>query len=562
MDELKKRRKSNRLRLYKIANAAREAKKLHTEIDDYLISSACDDLHNDNMMHLINLRSSLQQCANNSLFREYQTNGALEYIASQTCKHKLCPVCNKERQRVVRSKYYNFFKGGVMHLPSYESKTVTDENGNTVYKTFPEYGPTGRMIKKGVPKRIKTLTGYQDLPTKDYSFFHLTLTVPHNEEGWRGKKFYAKELMKEFNFLRKKKFWKESVFGGEFGVEVTKGANGMHVHIHALVIAYKIDKNRNNLYRNILKHWNMQTATADASRVEFTEADREGIAKALGNKKGYGSANETDKLFIESLDPTGATMISLESLYILSKKKKSSFDRWMPDVQKWKHYVNPEDPESFLSGIMECIKYHFEPIGLKKHAVKLTKTKGVQEIATTDDEGLTIYDYAVLENLKREEYDGIYNFDLINEVLPEIYKQPLYRKFGALHGVDCLNINPTCEDELNEVLENYGREETVNPETLNPDENVKYLVARATAVFVDKEKDYKPTLSEKAKVSYLASDKLVSAMLEMINNQIKEVISRKRKRERVNEMDKEFSENRQNYELLKWSLMQPSEDFE
>ena len=46
-----------------------------------------------------------------------------------------------------------------------------------------------------------------------YDLMHLTLTVPHNSDGWRGKKFYFKEIIQAFNQMRKTEEWNALVFG-------------------------------------------------------------------------------------------------------------------------------------------------------------------------------------------------------------------------------------------------------------------------------------------------------------------------------------------------------------
>ena len=118
-----------------MANNSRKAKNLYSDVNEYLQSTSCGNLPSDQLKHLVNLRANLGKCANHSMFREYSSNGALEYIASQTCKHKLCPICNYERQRNVRLKYRKFFEGGIMELPTYKEVAVLDADGDQVYVT-------------------------------------------------------------------------------------------------------------------------------------------------------------------------------------------------------------------------------------------------------------------------------------------------------------------------------------------------------------------------------------------------------------------------------------------
>lgn len=527
-----KRRTANRMRGYKLAQAARKSKELEQELTTYLTSTACDNLPNEQSIPMINLRASLSRCANHALYRKYSSNGALEFIAAKTCKHKLCPVCNKERARALRTKYWKFFDGGDFLLPKYEKVPVYDKQGNA------------KKDRKTLEiKKKRQVVGHEAHKTKDFNFMHLTLTVPHsNEGGFRGERFYATELMKEFNFMRKKAFWKNQVFGGEFGCEVTRGENGLHVHIHAFLIVHNEFQSRNKLQRCILEAWNRQTASEDSSRKAFTEKDLNGICRSLGYKAGYNNTDWTkhtnDKFLIDNLDSTGATVIGLENLYTTSRKKKAPNDVWLKNKQRWKHYVDSSNPEEFLSGIMECIKYHFEPVGLQKHqGKKYERIKTVEE--KKDEDGQ--YKYVAGLKMEVHDYEGIYDFDLLREILPKIYGKPLYRKFGCLHGVDCLNINSSVEDEMNEEAKDHAREDTINPETLKPEKKCQYIVCRQTAVYYDEKKDLKPVIRGKHKIRYLQSDNMLKAINEMIQLGVKDEIDKRQEyQKKVNKKPKEF----------------------
>lgn len=213
--------------------------------------------------------------------------------------------------------------------------------------------------------------------------------------------------------MRKKPFWKKAVYAGEYTVEFTRNQNGLHIHIHALLLVKKAEQNRNQLYEDILLAWNRQTTWEEAPRKVFSETQKAAIAKALK----WENTNLVDDL----LDPTGSTLCGLESLYVLKDGKK--------------RYVNPENEKEFMAGIMECLKYHFEPC-------KVKKDKETGEI-----------------NLKQgamNQPNGRFDIDLIIEVLPAIYGQRLYAKIGAFYGDARLNMNQT--DSLGKLMQEFKKQ--------------------------------------------------------------------------------------------------------
>lgn len=309
----------------------------------------CKD--NKNLSHkqneeLENFSRKLFQCGGLSLYRE-ESEKDNTYMHSLTCKHKMCFICNSERKRKLRLLYYHFF-------------TVAEPD----------------IMKK-------------------YDFMHLTLTVPHTLEGWKGSKVYNKELLQSFNELRKLFFWKQDVFAGEYSVEVTKNKNGLHVHIHSLLLVEKGLGNRNALYVNILKAWNKLTIWGDAK--EFEEKRIEGIKKSLG------FLGESAISVIDRLNPNGSTLVGLESLYTYQKGKKQ--------------YCTGE-PQSMINGIMETMKYHFEP-------AQLYKDKGAYDVA------------------------------LLAEIVPMMKGERLYGKFGAFYKEKRLNLS-SVEDISFEDLAKLG----------------------------------------------------------------------------------------------------------
>ena len=407
----------NRKRCYRMSRGKRQASLFRDDINDYLGTNP-QEITPEQLEHLLDYRLALSSCCHYSLFREHKSNGAKEFIGAHTCKHKLCPICNAQRSKNMRRKFLAFF----------------DKN----------------------PELLR-----------GYDFMHLTLTVPHQSSGGRFKGFYATELMKTFNHMRKRAFWKRMVYAGEFSVEVTKNDSGLHIHLHALLLVEKSTQNRNELHAQILTHWNKLTAGA-GTRQEITEKEKQAILK--GNKA-------LTKWEVDQLDPTGATFIGLESLYISSKVQKKGY-RHCKHSGLWKKYLSPKDGEVFMAGIMECLKYHFEPIALKE--------------------------------------DGHLNCALAAEILPAIKGQPLYRKFGAFHSgtknahpdAKMLNINSSKDAEIDEeieaILEETGSE-IENPETGTPAEReeYEYFMITMSTVYLDPEQDYKITIANPKKKRYI-----------------------------------------------------------
>ncbi|WP_425420896.1 protein rep [Phaeodactylibacter xiamenensis] len=305
--------------------------------------------------------------------------------------------------------------------------------------------------------RLKYIKFFEKNPDilRNYDFMHLTLTVPHSPEGGRFEGFYSKELMQCYNQMRKRKFWKERVYAGMLSVEVTKNESGLHVHIHSLLLVRKKRQNRNELYREVLLAWNEITGSQVAG-LEISDEVRSSIKEV--NK---GRITDQD---IDQMDASGSTFIGLENLYIITKSGK-------------KRYVKPKDEGLFIAGIMECIKYHFQPIALKK--------------------------------------DGTLDVELLTEILPAIKRQPLHKKFGAFHSgtknahpdAKMLNVNNAKEEDeedLKEMLEETGSE-IKNPVTGEPAsrEDYEYFSTSLSNVFVDRKNNNRIDVVRPDKVRYL-----------------------------------------------------------
>lgn len=385
----------NKLRFIRNKNNKTKGLKIAKAIDDFLTKNI---LTEPQKVAILKYKEDLNKCSVYSLFRVFQKDST--YLHSLTCKHKLCPLCNADRKTRIRGMYRKFF----------------ENNGNLV---------------------------------QDYDFMHLTLTVPHTAQGWKGQKVYNKEILKCFNLLRKYPFWKENVYAGEYTVEFTKMgktlkgydnvediANGLHIHIHALLLVHKkVDSSgkntsRNDLYKNVLKAWNSLTISQGAKRKSFSAVEIAGIKRSLLGKEIYYATGPRIKeltsfadKFVKSLSPQGSTFVNLENLYKLGKDGK-------------KYRCKADNPESFMRGIMECLKYHFEPV--------------------------TIYSN-----------ETGYDVELIMDMLPLLYKQRLYGKFGKFYGDKRLNINFESETGLDEISDSMN-EEILDPDTGTPAQATDY----------------------------------------------------------------------------------------
>lgn len=431
MDDFRARTKWNRNRGNKITTKARQNDDTYTQLHNHILQM---DPESRAFAPFLKARRDLQNCCRHTLVRRWKNPYSVDFISAHTCKNKICNVCNYVRSKALRRKFIKYF----------------DKNELVDLKT-------GEIHTKS-----------------DFDFFHLTLTVPHTEgKGWRGKKVFVKEIMEEFNFMRKKDFWKQNIFAGEFGVEFTRNKNGFHIHIHSLVIAHTSKGNRNYLYKEILKAWNKQTICPYNKRKAFDAEQRAGIKKGFKFKTPEEEA--VIDSFINELHPQGSTFVSLESLYTINKETGK------------KKYIKSANDENFIPGIMECIKYHFEPLCFNKE-------------------------------------DETIDFQLLEDLLPEIHGKPLYRKYGNFHGLKELNINDNLSQEMgDEVIENLeetAREKVTHPETgleAQPGD-YDFLIINARMLHYDKNDNYRPRINKSAKKIFLVDCKnIVQALKRMCN---------------------------------------------
>jgi len=353
------------------------------------------------------------------------------YIGSYTCSNRNCNICNGLRYKSLRRKYYKFF----------------ETNQDLYHLQNIKSGKTKTVSEGWYNRKFKENDKYNFLGTRKYDLMHLTLTVPHfKETGFRGEKYYYREFIQLFNKMRKSKkkikisdnlkvSWSDIVYGGEYGVETTVGDNGLNIHAHSLIFVKKMTKSRNVLHKVILQLWNELTVNEFSKRKKFSLNHLEGIKK--GNKL------ITDDFILKTLNPQGATTIGLETIY--SKQngvKKRGFEY---------------GSDAMMSAVMETISYHFEPQAFDK---------------------------------KYNEY----NLDLLSEVLPKIYRQRLYSRYGCLEQEQSLGLtskNNDAKEEYEDVVVDIDTGEVIEDEA-------DHFVIRPYRVFHDKENDNEIKISKNA----------------------------------------------------------------
>lgn len=402
-----------------------------------------------------------------------QVLGAVEldtnkhYFSMKTgnyCNHRLCNVCNALRSKLLRKRYYNFFTSDKVVLQLDEKYFHFFPNLDTPKHEFVNYTSSlerwneietpwvddelgeiledlgidtnkdkwkGKAQKKKKATKVKQevvlkmdLTGEDLLNNLD--FMHLTLTFPHKNGMWNGKQYYGAEMKEAFNHMRKNKWWKNLVFGGEYCIETTKNNDGLHIHIHAMIMVKKCKQSRNKLHALILDCWNYQSIDyslpdfdSEGKQIELSEERVIGIGKSMPSM-----SDEEKETFIKCLNYKGSTMIGLSTLFFQITETEYNIRKYGKFMQDGKFYARCNDKSSVITltrGIMECLKYHFEPAAIE------------------DDNGLV-------------------DIPLLAELLPNIFNQRLYGKFGCLYGIKTLNVQDenlegAVIDEVDELKE-------------------------------------------------------------------------------------------------------------
>lgn len=403
----------------KLSNARGRNKQYAAQIDEFVNDVVIDD---ENVLKFLNKFSrNIKGCSCKALYRKLNDGRQSTLIGSLTCDHRTCTVCNMLRAKKIRRKFMSFLTSEAWNVP------IKNGEKHFFIENF---------------ENISHVSGSQIVANMD--FMHLTLTVPHTNTGWNGKKFYAKELLQLFNKMRKCDWYKSMVFGGTQTVEVEKKTNGLHIHIHSMIAVKKMQGSRNFLSRKILEKWNELTIDFTRPNEGFTTERIDGL------RDGYKSLSPKDfGEMCDTLDSRGSTFIGLKSLFYPTSRndfyKHRKVDRF---IKNNKHYVycNSGNPESMLRGAMECLKYHFEPCVL-------------------------------------EDEDGKLDIDLLCQLIPNIYRQRLYARSGAFTRVAELKLSDTEKTndtaDLMDDLKETAQDQAFDPETGQPVErdNYHYIIA-------------------------------------------------------------------------------------
>lgn len=367
---------------------------------------------------LLQYRKNLICCGSNNLYRGVEGRKECTLIASHTCSHRLCSICNMLRARKMRRKWRHF-------LTDTTQDVVIRKKQGHFFGIEPDLFETKQAIrgKKKITKEVpdQYFTSGAELLQR-FDLMHLTLTVPHANGTWNGCEYYAQQLLSRFNEMRKAEWWTETIFGGEYTIETTKNADGLHIHIHALLF---VDKNffgsRNYLAKHIMLRWNALTVDSNSVHQEHFDAEKD-KERIEGLKKSFAFLPENDfNNLLSDLDGRGSTMVGLKTLYYEIPAEEYAHRSTGIFEQNGKYYAycragkrngsSQKSIDSMVKGVVECLKYHFEPCSL-------------------------------------EDETGHLDMDMVTAILPNIYKKRLYGKFGGFYGVKSLNV---VEDPLSEA---------------------------------------------------------------------------------------------------------------
>jgi len=368
--------------------------------------------------HLLRLVGNISSCSNISFYTNDHPVENFTYIASYTCDNKFCHVCNWYRQKRIMRVYQKWFTEN-QTLIEYSAKGKNKVATNSQYNA----------------KHLKN----EKIGELEYDIMHLTLTVPHYPgKGYKGNNIYYKELATAFNYMRKENDWNFYVFGGEYGIETAGESEDLHIHIHALLFVRRNKDNRNKLHQFILKKWNRLTINPDNPRETISDSTSQLIMNS--NKL-------LTMEFTKELNPKGATLINLETIYNWDSRQKS----------KIKEFGSHE----MLKAIMETISYHYEPHTMKKETGEL-------------------------------------DLDMLSRILPVIYNNNgLYRKFGCLQGEKELNIHFSQKTGLKKEFKGII-DLDVDKEIQEPANSQDLTACKSAYVFQTQEKKHKIVLSKRA----------------------------------------------------------------
>lgn len=310
---------------------------------------------------------------------------------------------------------------------------------------------------------------------------HVVLTLPHEGGFFNGKRFYARELIELFRDLRRQKFWKDMVWGGEYGLEVKKGkeGNGLHIHIHSFCML-KPGIRRNDFYERLEAAWGKLAGLKDTHAQVWAETLYR-IKRDEAGKKMY---NET--LVYQTVNEYfGFAEDDLED-WEYDQFADAIPPQFVKTGKPIKEYVDENSPiEHYVQGVMECIKYHFKP------------------------------GFDVQEN-------GEYDLDLMGEVLTETRGLRMYSRYGALYNEKTLNFNqleqePEIDTENEEEADKEidvmatlnNEQEVINPFTKEIAEEDEYETVIFCPGSINYSPDKKVHWKENTRVQVLAPGKTI-----------------------------------------------------
>ncbi|MCK4661339.1 MAG: hypothetical protein KAT68_00625 [Bacteroidales bacterium] len=434
-------KKYNRVRSNVVSALRRKNLRLIKDVGNFIKNN---DLPEEQVNHLRRLCRNIGFCAFFSLYSDDLVSGEKKYYSSYSCDNKNCNICNWLRQKRIRRKYTKWFKNN-------EKLVVLNNKKRNVRKivTTTQYND-----------KYKNNNNYEFIKYCEYDVMSITLTVPHYKDiGFNGSKYYFNEIIGLFRDLYKNKEFKEWVYGGEYGIEATRtDKNGWNIHMHGLLLVKREIQNRNKLHKVILKIWNELSVNKESKRLFFS---REAISKIKKSNK------MIDENYINQLNPQGATMLTIETIYSLRKGEKVR--------------TNNIASDAMMKAVREAISYHFEPQCFDKD----TKEFRLDELA---------------------------------EILPKVYRKVLYRKFGCFYGEKELNVNYKEErllEDLKDATEIIADEDT--GEILS---EFEFFICDPARVFHNTEKELEIVLSKEAKRDILKLEAGSSAIALDIMSQL------------------------------------------
>jgi hypothetical protein len=239
----------------------------------------------------------------------------VQLMAHWYSRHKICPVWNMRKSQIIRKKYREF-------LENYS--VAADENG------------------------------IQELLIKSHIPVHMVLTLPHSGGEFQGQRFYARKLLQYFHEMRRCKFFKDGIFGGEYGLEIKKSAtNGLHIHLHSFCFLKRDGDNKTcvNAFRDLLsKKWEQLTGAkfCHFETLYYYKRDPD-------NAKSWIMEHSRKR------NKDGVYDYEYENNIEIVQDSTGEWVRRFPKFVRKKHYITAESTiEEYTSGVMECIKYHFK----------------------------------------------------------------------------------------------------------------------------------------------------------------------------------------------------------